>query len=336
MTESTGLGVALVLAGGIVHGSFALPMKRIRTWQWENIWLVYSVAGLIVLPLALALATVPRLFDVYGANTAGTLAVVALSGFGWGLGSTLFGLAIKRIGMALGFAIILGITSSLGSLLPLLVHHPEQLATAKGHTLLAGLAIAIAGIAMCSIAGGMRERDLNPGAGAGRRVLSGLLLCVASGILSPALNFGFEFGTPLRETAVAFGASETLATNTIWVLALGAGFLPNAGYSVLLLNRNRTWGLYGGGAPPLYWLGASVMGLLWFGGISIYGMGGAALGKLGAVVGWPIFMAMVILTANVWGVLTGEWRGASRRARSYSWAGVAILIAAIYVISTGA
>jgi L-rhamnose-H+ transport protein len=53
------------------------------------------------------------------------------------------------------------------------------------------------------------------------------------------------------------------------------------------------------------------------------------------VLGWPVFMAMVIVTANVWGFITGEWKGASRKARSYSVTGIAILVAAIVVISQG-
>jgi L-rhamnose-H+ transport protein len=75
------------------------------------------------------------------------------------------------------------------------------------------------------------------------------------------------------------------------------------------------------------------MGMVWFFGITAYGMGAADLGPLGPVVGWPVFMAMNIITANVWGAATGEWRGASRVTYGYSWAGIAVLLAAIYVIS---
>jgi L-rhamnose-H+ transport protein len=132
MNENAGLGMLLVLLGGLVHGSWALPMKRIKNWQWENYWLVYSVFGLIVLPMALAAASVPRLLEVYQRVSWGTLLAVTLCGLGWGIGSTLFGLGISRLGMALGFAIILGITSSVGSLLPLITQNPGELFTRRG------------------------------------------------------------------------------------------------------------------------------------------------------------------------------------------------------------
>jgi L-rhamnose-H+ transport protein len=338
MDGHTSVAAALVVvAGGLIHGSFALPMKRLKLWKWENIWLVYSVAGLILAPALLAFFSVPALASVYANTTAGNLALVALFGFGWGLGSTLFGLGIAQLGLALGFAIILGITSSVGSLLPLLISNPAELATRRGATLLLGLAIAIAGIVACSIAGAQREKDQKGTAAAagGKSFLSGLLICLASGILSPMLNFGFVYGKPLQDAATALGARPDLASTVIWAPALAGGFLPNAGYAVYLLFRNATWRVYReSGAPGSYWPLAAAMGLMWFGGIAVYGVGAAAMGSpMGAVVGWPVFMSMVIVTANLWGALTGEWQGAGRKAKTLSWLGVAILIVAIVVIA---
>lgn len=333
------LGAAIVVAGGLLHGSFALPLKRIQKWQWENTWLVYSIVATILFPLFLAFLTVPSLATVYANSAASTIALVAFFGFGWGVGSTLFGQGIARVGMALGFAIVLGITSSLGSLLPLLILHPDQLATTKGLTLLIGLAIVIAGIIACAVAGAVREKDQKGTAAATTKgsYSAGLIICIASGILSPMLNFGFEFGGPIKEAAIALGARSDLASNAMWAPAMAGGFLANAGYAIYLLGKNKTWGLYSApGIPAGYWLGAIVMGLLWFGGISIYGMGASTMGPLGGVLGWPVFMSMVIVTANVWGALSGEWSGASNKAKRLSWLGIAILIAAIVVISYGA
>ncbi len=100
--------------------------------------------------------------------------------------------------MALTFAIVLGITSSLGSLLPLLVQNPAELFSRRGQVLLAGLALVILGIILCSKAGALRERAQNPQAVQRRGTFTGLLICIASGVLSPALNFGFVFGEPLK------------------------------------------------------------------------------------------------------------------------------------------
>lgn len=86
--QSSVLAALTVVVGGLLHGSFALPMKRMAQWKWENIWLVYSVVGLVVFPLLLALATVPALGQAIGDTPASTLLLIVVCGMGWGIGST--------------------------------------------------------------------------------------------------------------------------------------------------------------------------------------------------------------------------------------------------------
>lgn len=332
--------LALVLIGGILQGSFALPMKRMSAWRWENTWFVYSVIGMLALPCALAWATVPHPWAVIGSVPVRTLITIAIFGFGWGVGSTLFGLGIARAGMALTFAIVLGITASLGSLLPLVVLAPGQILTPRGYTLLAGLVIVVFGIVTSSFAGHRREREQSGGSvrQGGASFWVGILICILSGIFSAMLNFSFAFGDVLRQKAAAAGAAPAMASNLIWAIALGAGFVANASYCLFLFARNRSWTVFvrgqGGRVLHWYWLGALAMGASWYFGIASYGVGAAGLGSLGAVVGWPVFMAMNIVTASLWGGLVArEWRGASLRTYSYSWMGIVILIVAIGVIS---
>jgi len=338
MTGQLNLGALLAVLGGMLQGSFALPMKRLeRRWRWENTWLIYSIVGLIVFPFILAYLTIPSLGRVYSAVPASAVALVAVFGFGWGLGSTLFGLGVSRVGMALAFAVILGITSSFGSLLPLLILNTGELWTHRGAMLLFALALAVVGIVLLAKAGAQRDKERSRAAGesASRGSFrTGLIICLAAGVLSPMLNFSFVFGKALQDAAVALGARPDLASNAIWAPALAAGFLPNALYPMLLLWKNKTWGNFTApGVSAWYWLGAMLMGLLWYGGISLYGEGAAMMGPLGGVLGWPIFMSMNIIVGNVLGFLSGEWAGASTKTRSLSWSGIAILVAAIVVVA---
>jgi L-rhamnose-H+ transport protein len=128
-----------------------------------------------------------------------------------------------------------------------------------------------------------------------------------------------------------------MASNAVWCLCLTAGFIVNAGYSAVLLNKNRTWGLFSKAkAPAGYWLGASIMGVVCFASFMVYGSGATALGGvLGAIVGWPLFMSMALITSNVLGAVGGEWKGAPKKAHSYSILGIGLLIIAIVVISLG-
>jgi L-rhamnose-H+ transport protein len=66
-----------------------------------------------------------------------------------------------------------------------------------------------------------------------------------------------------------------------------------------------------------------------------YGQGAAHMGQYGAVFGWPLFMTVILLVANLLGLLTGEWRGAGPRAVRFLAFGNAAMIAAVIVISIG-
>ena len=338
MSPAIGVGLFFVLLGGLLQGTFTLPMKRMQRWQWENTWFVYSVAGMLVLPWLFAWTTIPNASQILHEAATSSLVKVAIFGFGWGVGSVFFGLGIAAVGMGLGFAIILGLTASIGSLLPLAVLDPDRLFTPQGYALMAGMALVIGGIVLCAVAGSRREREKAAAVAqsGGSRFWLGLLICALSGIFSPMLNFSFVFGKNIQELTLKSGATAAMASNLVWCVALGAGFLANGGYCLYLLQKNRTWSLLTKpGTPRTYWLGTLVMAILWFGGIAAYGIGAADLGALGGVIGWPLFMAMIIITANLWGAFTGEWKGTAPSTYAYSWSGIGILLIAIYIISRG-
>jgi len=117
---------------GVLLGTFALPVKKVKIWQWENSWLLYSIWGTFALPLLLALDTIPELMTVYSAVPLSVSATVFSFGAGWGVANVFFGHGLKWMGSALGAAIMLGMNNALGSLLPILIYHPEDLARPIG------------------------------------------------------------------------------------------------------------------------------------------------------------------------------------------------------------
>jgi len=332
MHSTIGWGIAVVVLAAMLNGSFAAPMKRMSGWQWENSWLLFAFSGLLVVPWIVTFATVPNLMDVFHGASLATLIRVVLFGVAWGTGATLFGPGISRVGMALGFALILGITASFGSLFPLAILHREQLTDRRGLGLILGTVVMTVGLVLLARAGRTRERDLSK-TSSGSGFTIGLIICVFSGIFSSMLNFSFLFGDELRLRALQTGASAAMAANPIWALTVTGGFFANLVYCIYLLNRNRTWSLYRERSSPAYWLLGISMGLLWFSGTVLYGVGAASLGTLGGIVGWSIFMTLDIIVAVFWGAVSGEWKGASRRALMYCWVGIGILLLSIGVIS---
>ena len=146
-------GIALTMLAGLGCGNCMLPMKFIRNWQWENLWLVFSVISMFILPWGLALLLVGDLGRIYAGVLPGQLFLTLLLGAGWGVAQALFGVSIRRLGLALGYAVIIGLGSLGGTLVPLFFKNRDVLGTSRGALILAGLAVMVVGIVVSANAG---------------------------------------------------------------------------------------------------------------------------------------------------------------------------------------
>ncbi len=151
------IGIALAVLAALINGNFAVPLKGAKTWAWENSWAVYSLVALLIFPWGLAWFTIPRLAETYSALSAAQILTPLLFGTGWGISQVLLGISVARVGMALTFAIVIGLSASLGTLIPLLSLDPGVFLSAKGISVLTALVIMAVGIFLCAWAG--RERE---------------------------------------------------------------------------------------------------------------------------------------------------------------------------------
>lgn len=325
-------GMGLLLLSGMASASFTVPMKFNRRWAWENTWLVWSVLALIVLPVLVTAWTIPQLTLVYREIGPPSVLIACALGLGWGVAQVLFGLALDSIGIALAFSIVPGMSVALGSLIPLFCLHPGRTFSIPGLILMLGVALAVLGVVICAVAGG-RKHALQQGgaASSGSSFSRGLLIAICSGSGAAMVNFGLAFGNPFIKVAMAHGADAAWAPNVIWLPVLLAGSLPNIAYCVRLLRVNRTSERFLAPETPSSFLRATVMALFWFGSMSLYGIASGMLGSWGAILGWPVFMTVIVTTAGVMGVLTGEWRNAGQSLRIQA-GGMAVLITAIFVL----
>lgn len=332
------VGVALAVTAAFINGNFAVPLKRAKKWPWENSWAVYSLVALLISPWALAWFTVPRLGDVYSALSAVQILTPLIFGAGWGISQVLLGISVARVGMALTFAIVIGLSASLGTLIPLISLDPGVFLSAKGVSVLTGIVIMGGGIYLCARAGREREAlqatsDLSGKTAVGSGYGAALAVTIIAGVLTPMLNYALAFGKPVLARAMELGASPANATYAVWSIALLGGLLVNLAYCLYLLSRNKTWSAFG--ARSYDWLGAVVMGLMWMGSIALYGVATTHLGPSGAAIGWGLFSIFVILAANLSGLVMGEWRGVGSRPLRKLGLGLALLVVASTVIAWG-
>lgn len=338
------LGLLLTLISGTLMTCAIVPMKYARLWRWENIWLLYIGFGQVVFPLILVGLTAPHAWAVYVSAKPQALVAACVFGFGWGVGNVLSGIGYTMLGVGLGLTIILGLAASAGSLIPLAVLYPERLASAAAVALYLGVLLMLIGLILCFRGGNLRQaqrsrRDIVSGAdlqafGKGD-LRTGVVICIASGILSSMLNLAFTFGDNIRTSALRLGMPDEAAVNTLWLPIFLFGFLPTLVYCVYLFRRNRSWGAFAKPGTGSHWFFGMLMGLLFVSGLSLYGIGSLRLGVMGPVLGFPVYTSAMVLSANTAGVVTGEWRGSPRLAYAYELLGMLLLIASITVIAMG-
>ncbi len=319
--SSVSIGIILAIIAGGLNGSFAAPTKYAKVWKWENIYSVWAIFGMVVFPWAVVFATIPNPWEVYHGVALKSLLLMIGFGVGFGLAQIFFGLGIAAIGMALNFAIAIGISTVLGSLLPLLVLHKERMFTSQGAMLLLGVLLVLVGIVGCSFAGKMKDKHMEAAeprpresAAVSMSFKAGLIICLLAGVGSPLINFGLAFGAPLLARAAAQGVNPTSQANVIWAPLDSAAFIPYIIYCLYLWKRNNTTGLFRAPGTGLNWVFGAIMGALWFGSTVIYGAVSARLGDMGPILGWPLFMSAIIIASNVWGLATGEWKGSGSKA----------------------
>jgi L-rhamnose-H+ transport protein len=319
----------------MLQGVFAVPMKYASRWNYENIWLVYSLTGMVVFPWLLLITTVPHPAEIYASTPTATLFGIAGFGVCWGIGATLTGVGLTLLGIGLGMAIILGLSASLGSLIPLVILNPQNLYTRQGHVFLLGTTIMLAGIALCARAGMLRDaiRNREVVRASRNQFLTGFIVCCSSGLLSSTLNFSYAFGSPAIHHALDLGSPAIWSAGIVTALAVSGGFLANFLYCGYLLLRNRSSKRFFRAGAGTNWFYGILMGFFWFGGQTLYGLGISRMGSLGVVVAWPLLMGMIIVTSNAAGIVTGEWNGISAHGKRFLLVGMTMVLTALGILA---
>jgi L-rhamnose-H+ transport protein len=329
-------GVSLILIAAILQGVFLLPMSQARQWAWEHIWLGFSLTGMLLCNWMLTSIVLPHPLAIVAALPAREFLILACFGVAWGVGAVLFGLAMDMLGLSLGYPLIMGLNASVGTFVPLLWF--EGLSVFQGRRLLisVGTIVAIAGIWACSVAGARRQSTARGSDQASRsRFVAGLIMAVASGILSSLPNIGLAYGTATIGAARRLGASPTFAGDAVWLVFFTFGGLVNIAYCFWLIERRKSLRTLLDSDHIANWGWSLAMGAMWIASFYLYGIGAARLGRSGSTIGWPILVSVSIAVGVLCGLGKGEWREAPGRARNLLWGGLALIVLAVLIIPLG-
>ncbi len=245
------LGVIYHWIGGLASASNFIPFRPIKRWSWEIYWIIQGFAAWIVAPLVLASFLVPNLWAVLRTAPSTSLWHAVIWGVLWGIGGLTFGLSIRYLGIALGYAIALGFCTAFGTLMPpifsgqiIAISHQTG-----GQIILAGVAVCMAAIAVNGLAGYSKEKEVpaEEKAALGERDYSfgkGLAVAIFAGIMSSCFAYGLAAGKDIaRITLVdlrSHGRADLWQNLPVLVVVLWGGFFTNFVWSAFLILRNRS------------------------------------------------------------------------------------------------
>lgn len=347
-------GIGLHAIGATSASTCYLPYHKTKKWSWVSYWLIQSLFAWILTPLVLALVTIPDFFDVIRQTPSGILWLTFLFGGIYGFGGMSFGFATRYIGYSLTYAISIGLSAVLGTILPLIMkgtltvyfHQPGS------YIIAIGMLIAILGVALCGWAGFKKEQEIKKQTEVLKapqarpfNMRIGLFLAIAAGVLSGIFNIALEYGQPIADIAAQKGAgifegnakliiatSGCFVVNFIWFSILGIKEKRFKEFSINnYKNQNATQNSPRHGksqlARNLLW--SSFGGILWCMQFFFYGLGHVKMGKL-QFASWVIHMSMLIFFSFLVGIAMKEWKSVSRS--TYQLLIVALLTLAISFI----
>lgn len=310
------LGVAMHAVGAVFAATCYTPQKRVRRWSWQTYWITQAAFCWFLLPILGAILTIPHLVDVLRTAPKDAMLQSFLLGAAYGIGGTAFGISIRYIGFSLTYAIAVGLSAVLGTLIPPIVKGTLGATLSKpgASWVVAGLIIGIVGIAATGFAGRLKELDLTKQDSKGEFSLSkGLLLSLLAGVLSAVYGFALEAGTPIAKVAEQFGARE-FQGNVVYIFSNTGAFLTTAVYCLYLHRKHKTLGelveLPAGqekASLPVNFLMAAITGLFWYGQFFFYNLGHVRMGNY-EFTSWALHMIMLVLFSNLVGVILREWR----------------------------
>lgn len=360
MTPNPLLGVVFHWLGGLFSASFYVPYKRIRFWSWEVFWLTGGIFSWVLCPWFFAYLQTNELINVLSNTDISVLRECYLWGLGWGFGGLTFGLAVRYMGISSGMAIVLGLTTVLGTLGPPLFNGTlgDVLNTTSGQIAFVAVFVTLIGVYLVARATNERNKVVSANEKiqiahgempehhdeGSVDIKKGILIALFSGVMSSCFAFGIAAGEPVRAATLAAGTAHLWQGLPVLCVVLSGGLTTNAIWCIYLIIKNRTGnqfigaaeggGRIQGGQIIKNYLLAALGGALWYFQFFMYTMGETNMGKY-QFSSWTIHMASIIIFSTLWGLVLLEWKGANKKSRSLLFSGITLLVLATVAIGLG-
>jgi L-rhamnose-H+ transport protein len=334
-------GIGWHVIGAGMAASFYAPIEKVKKWSWETTWAWAGLFSWILLPIGVSLVLLPDFGGFYASMGSALLLKVALFGAMWGVGNVSYGLTMRHLGMSLGIGIAIGVTLIVGTLVPPLMHGQAGMlfTTRSGLLTMAGVMVALIGVAIVSYAGHQKEVQLR-GEIEEFNLGLGLLLAVMCGIFSSGMSFAIDAAKPMEAAALHLGVNPLYAALPSYVFIMGGGAVVNMGYCFSRLAGIKTLSLRRDLSQPQSTLArngalAATGGIMWYLQFFFYAWGAANIPQRLSYVNWMLHMSIYVLCGGLVGLALGEWAEVEGRPLRLLWAGILVIIGAANLVGLG-
>jgi L-rhamnose-H+ transport protein len=323
----------------------------VRRWSWEIYWLTGGIFSWLLAPWFFAWIRTSDLLGVLHATPDRVIWLPVFFGVLWGFGGLGYGLTMRYLGLSLGMAVVLGLCTVFGTLIPPIFHGDFQaklIDTLSGRIILAGVLLTLVGIIVVALAGARKDAALS----AEQKAVAiaefdfrkGIFVAIFAGVMSACFAFGLDAGTPIKALSASAGTGPLWTGLPVLCLVMFGGLITNAIWCAYLIAKNRSAGEWlgrtkkAGDAAPVPLLRnlllCALAGTAWYFQFFFYTMGESQMGRYGFS-SWTLHMASIIIFGTLWGFAFREWKDAAPRVRAMVWSGVAILVLATIIIGYG-
>ena len=334
-------GIGWHMVGAASAASFYAPIGKVKKWSWETTWAVAGFFSWILLPISVSFLLLPSFAGFYGSIDPHILLKVALFGAMWGVGNVSYGLTMRHLGISLGVGVAIGVVLVVGTLVPPLLDGQAAVlfTTRSGLFTMAGVLVAVMGVAIVSYAGHQKEIELR-GELKEFNLKLGLTLAILCGIFSSGMSFAINAAKPMEAAALHLGVNPLYAALPSYVFIMGGGAVVNMSYCFIRLAALKQISLrddLSQNGPTLIKNAtlAATGGVMWYLQFFFYAWGAANIPQRLSYVNWMLHMSGYVLFAGLVGLALGEWSGISRRPIRLLWAGMIIIILAANLVGLG-
>lgn len=250
------IGVVYHWLGGLASASFYVPFRGVKRWSWEIYWLTGGIFSWLLAPWIIASLQTHDLLGTLAAAPTPVIVWPIVFGVLWGFGGLGYGLTMRYLGLSLGMAVVLGLCTVFGTLIPPLFQgtfYDQLIANLSGNIILGGIALTLVGIVIVAVAGAQKDAMLSDEQKA--EVVAefdfrkGIIVAIFAGVMSACFAFGLAAGNPIKALSAARGTGPLWTGLPILCLVMFGGLITNAIWCAWLIVKNRSAG---------QWIGMSI------------------------------------------------------------------------------